>query len=1127
MALDRDQVQERLAAGNGGPRDLSGLDLSGADLSRMDLRGVDLSRADLSAADLRWAVLEGADLHSTILRRADMRWAVLRGTNLRQADLGRANLGWADVTGADLSGSDMDGANLESVDLSASVMDRPAYLGGGAAPRPRARTAAPGAPYGVPGGAATAVLPRPMPGWVPAGMTLPAVTPATVAAAVLGVLALIQAWGWLFRRSYFVDGFDLGDAGIVEIGQWANLASGIVDVAWLTVKALVAAPLMLVAVAIVLGLALLPVALLWLFGERVLGDVVRPSMRPVVVGGLFVAYTAVFVLLILPALAAIWRWASANGLPGDEGLRTVVDLFKVGGIVTRLGLVAVLAACAVPLWAAWRWACGWLVAYEPPLAWRLRYPALNAAVASARTAPVFRHHAPLTAEETRRLRVVSAAIVVVLATLLTGAGRVRALHDMCDGGDLQRLQLYFGEPPANVQGATLCQRLVAETDDAYYVFFPSQTREVTPGDLGSREPNLRVIDKGDDIQARLVSGGSDWCPTCGSPNGQEVFIAYPNQAQTEGLVTEQAANLVLLDVEPGQLGTIRLSDTTQVTLDGGPATAADLAPGVTVVAFGTPAADDPNILEAREVNALSAAVAAPGATPLPPASFSVNLADARNPVFSGNGWTSGNDLEIRLVKLAPGETPTKDTPGIPLLYSVTVAEDGSFSSPIAYREGMPTGPEYAVLAVDPASGQVVRGDWLAVPPPTETPLPTAPPALPTLEVSATPAGPPTATLSPDDPDGATATAQSGTATAEASQPTNTPFPTRALPGMAGPGAVDCDPDEFEFDSGRGFQKEMYVSFGDPQPQRHNFCPKGDVDLAFFRVKQGRWYRVSTTALAAGVDTVMAVGDLNDSTPCEPAGCWSDDRGSLTYESQIVFKALEDDVALVTVDNRGTKSGTEATYELSVVEFQPEPTATPTPVPSGTPTPTRTPTATPLALRDPYEPNDTCAAASLDWLKVRNPAPGQDPRDTGLALPATLRTASDEDHFVTPLLERGDYVLAMRPPEDRDYDLELRSHELSGSRRTCLLLVAEDFEDDDEMEEIVFHVETPTIFVVKVYVRDGSTGADPHHHYYLWLQNYGPPPTPAPPPTAVPTPTVPTPAPPPPTLTPTAVRPVLP
>ncbi len=1126
MALDRDQVQERLAAGNGGARDLSGLDLSGADLSRLDLRGVDLSRADLSAADLRWAVLEGADLRSTILRRADMRWAVLRGTNLRQADLGRANLGWADVTGADLSGSDMDGANLESVDLSVSIMDRPAHFGGGPA-RPRARAAADGPPRPVGGGAAAVAMPRPMPGWAPAGWALPDVTPAAVAAAVLGVAALLHGLGWLFRRSYFVDGFRLDEAGIVAIGQWANLQSGVTDVAWLTVKALVAAPLVLVAAAIVLGLVLLPVGLLWRFGERVLGDVVRPGMRPVVVGGLFVAYTAVFVLVILPALAATWRWVSANGLPGDEGLRTVVDLFKTGGLFTRAGILAVLAACGVPLWTAWRWWCGWLVAYQPPLEWRLRYPALNAAVAGARTAPLFRHNGPLTADEMRRLRVVGSALVLVLALLLTGAGRVRALHDMCDGGDLQRLQLFFGEPPANVQGATLCQRLVAETDDAYYVFFPSQTREVTPGDLGSREPNLRVIDKGDDIQARLVPGGSDWCPTCGNPNGQEVFIAYPNQAQTEGLVTEQAANLVLLDVEPGQLGTVRLSDTTQVTLDGGPATAADLMPGVTVVAFGAPAADDPNILEAREVNALSAAVAAPGATPLPPASFNVNLLDGRNPVFSGAGWTAGNDLEIRLVKVAPGDTPTKDTPGIPLLYSVTVADDGSFSSPIAYREGMPTGPDYAVLAIDPATGQTVRGDWLATPPPTETPLPTAPPAQPTLEVSATPEGPPTATLSPDDPDGATATAQSGTATAAAGRPTNTPFPTRELPGMAGSGAVDCDPDEFEFDSGRGFQKEMYVGFGDPQPQRHNFCPKGDIDLAFFRVKKGRWYRVSTTSLAAGVDTVMAVGDLNDSTPCEPAGCWSDDRGALTYESQIVFKALEDDVALVTVDNRGTKHGTEATYELSVVEFQPEPTPTLTPVPSGTPTPTRTPTATPLALRDPYEPNDTCAAASLDWLKVRNPAYGQDPRDESLALRATLRTATDEDHFVTQLLEPGSYVLAMRPPDDRDYDLELRSHELSGSRRTCQLLVAERFQDDDEMEEIVFQVGTPAIYVVKVYVRDGSKGGDPHHYYHLWLQNYGPPPTPRPPDTPVPTPTVPTPAPPPPTLTPTAVRPVLP
>ena len=76
----------------------------------------------------------------------------------------------------------------------------------------------------------------------------------------------------------------------------------------------------------------------------------------------------------------------------------------------------------------------------------------------------------------------------------------------------------------------------------------------------------------------------------------------------------------------------------------------------------------------------------------------------------------------------------------------------------------------------------------------------------------------------------------------------------------------------------------------------------------------------TANLAPGVDTVMSVGDLSPATVCEPAGCWNDDRAALTFESEIVFKAVEDGRAMITVDNRGSAFGTDATYDLSVAEI---------------------------------------------------------------------------------------------------------------------------------------------------------------------------------------------------------------
>jgi hypothetical protein len=1107
MALDRQEIIDRLAESEGGQRDLSGLDLSGADLSRMDLRGVNLSRADLSAADLRWAVLEGADLHSTILRRADIRWAVMRGANLRQADLGRANLGWADVSGADLSGADMDGTNVENVDLSASIMERPAYFGGPAARASRGGGMLPAvAGVGAVAVTRTGGVALARPSWVPEGITLPRVTALGVVAVMLGTLALLQVWGWLYRRAYYIDAFKLDGAGIVTFTQIANLWSGLLDVVLLTLKALLTAPLVLIALALLIALLLAPVVLLWFFGERVLADIVRPQMRPVVIGGLFVAFMVIFLLFIIPGLAQIWRWVTANGLPGDEGLQTIFTLFQIGGWITRIGLVLTLALCAVPLWVAWRWFCHWLSTYELPLEWRLRYPALNSAVTNARSARLFERNAPLTDIERRRALGSAAAIVLLLATLLTGAGAVRAYGDMCDGGDLQRLQLYFGEPPANVQTGKLCQRQVAETDDSYYVFFPSQTEETVPGDISSRVPNLSEITKNDEIQPLLVSGSSDYCPTCGgTPNGEEVVVVYPNEQTARGRVTSISGNLALLDVTADQLGTVRVSEATVVTVNGAPATAASIVPGVIIIAHGMVAPDDPRVLDARLVNVLPAGV--DGATPAPPAEFNVNMNDPRNLIFNGSQWVPASNVEVRLIRLVPGQTATADTPGVPLT-TITVGPDGTFSSPQAYREGMPTGPDYATLAVDAASGQVAQGPWLSLPPPTLTPVPTIP-SQPTSEATLTPEG------GAATPEGGEATP---TPTGESGEATNTAFPTMLLPGGAG-GAADCEKDPFEYDNTRGFQKEIYVSITEPDPQEHNFCPRGDIDLIFFQVKQGKWYKVTTSGLANGVDTVMAVGDLSNSTPCFPAGCWNDDAGALTLASEITFQAVSDATALITVDNRGTNYSTEATYQLSVVNFQPEPTPTVTMVPTATSTPTRTATATRLPARDPYEANDTCRTATESPLLM---VTIDEPKYATLA---TL-TQTDEDWYVTVTLEPGNYKLKMIPPEGQDYDMDLRLNDNTASTRRCPFFLS-DYQDGDNYEEIRWAVTQPTSYIVKVYPRPGSRSGDPSEFYSIQLTSYGPTPPPTLTPVPPPTPMTPTATPPLPISTPTAILPQLP
>ncbi len=972
MPMDREQIVARLEAGE---RDLSGLDLAGADLSRLDLRGVNLSRADMSSADLRWAVLEGADLSSSVLRQADARWAILRGANLRQADVRRANLAWSDLSGTDLLGADLDGAVLDN----ASLGDEPPRRGRAV----RRRQEGPSA------------LSR---------LSVRELSPTVLLLLGLGALLVIQGWGWLYRTFYFDTFFTAGSVtappDLVTFFDGANLVAGVVNVVLRSALAAVTLPVLVLALALVV-LAFLAVPLLLLYlGERLLGDVIRPAWRPVVAVGLFIAYFAVFILAF-PVAAFANQWVRGEGLPKGPILGDLVQLFRVGGLVAQLGLLLVVAAAVYLGWLGWRLLSYYLATHEFPTAWRLRYPALNDALVRARQSRFFARNEPLTADERRRGLMALGGGLLLLTTLMTGVGTVDAYGDMCDGGRLPRVQLYVSRAPA-VPDDQICQRLLVTSEGNYYVFFPNQTTQRNPEDVATRVVNLKVIGT-EGVDVLQATGRANSCATClnepGRVTGNEWFIYDPNLVETQGIVQSVAGPgaFTLQPDDPTMPGIVQLVSGGIVTINGLPAGPEAIVPEAQVAARGNLAGDG-TTLEALVVNVVqgSPAPVTPGpggepggvTTPVPAAQLSASLTDPMTAVVDGSAWQAGNQVVLGVgSKSDPKPAVRTPLPG----GVVTVGPDGTFSAPIQYDPQMPTGPDFLLVAQDATSGQVAATNWPWLAPPAPTSVPPTSPPQETQEVP-TPA-PATATV----------------------PVTNTPFPTGKPPGWVAPS--DCDPDEFEYDNTRPWQKEIYVGVGDANGVEHNFCPKGDVDLMYFTVKQGRSYKVETSGLAQGVDTVMAVGDLSNSTPCEPAGCWNDDAAALTFASLIEFTAVEDDVALITVSNRGSNFSTEATYELTVVEFVPTPTPTVTPLPSGTVTATPTATRTPPPFLDLCEvltgiSNDTCARACPGLPQLGVPYAG------------TLFKSGDNDWFLPNTLPAGTYKLSLTSPEDKSYALIL-------------------------------------------------------------------------------------------------------
>jgi Tfp pilus assembly protein PilN len=167
----------------------------------------------------------------------------------------------------------------------------------------------------------------------------------------------------------------------------------------------------------------------------------------------------------------------------------------------------------------------------------------------------------------------------------------------------------------------------------------------------------------------------------------------------------------------------------------------------------------------------------------------------------------------------------------------------------------------------------------------------------------------------------------------------------APPGSSSASVVAATPDlrdSFEPDDARP------SSIALSQAQLHTFYPANDIDTATFLAKSKHWYRVYTTALAPGVDTLLNV-------QAGGASFNNDDAHPGSLYSEIIFQNLGSDVmALITAYNRG-QFGSDKSYQLIVEDTVVQPTSTPTAQPTHTLIPSPTATAD---LRDIYEPDAT-------------------------------------------------------------------------------------------------------------------------------------------------------------------------
>jgi Tfp pilus assembly protein PilN len=232
----------------------------------------------------------------------------------------------------------------------------------------------------------------------------------------------------------------------------------------------------------------------------------------------------------------------------------------------------------------------------------------------------------------------------------------------------------------------------------------------------------------------------------------------------------------------------------------------------------------------------------------------------------------------------------------------------------------------------------------------------------------------TATPTPSSTPSTTPTS-SPTSTRTAS-PSATPTPSRTATPTATPNPRDFyEPDD-------STPKAIFPS----QPQPHNFFPDGDVDMEAFTAKAGRSYRVFTSDLGPGVDTVLTVY----------AGAHTyvnDDALAGTQASEVNFQNSGGDITVrIVVSNKG-QFGAAQTYTLSVNELlltaTPSPTVTPTPTVTQAPTSTATPSNTPTTTPTPTQTSTTTPSSTATPSGTPSPTATQTPmalRAAGLAAP---------------------------------------------------------------------------------------------------------------------------------------------
>jgi len=194
----------------------------------------------------------------------------------------------------------------------------------------------------------------------------------------------------------------------------------------------------------------------------------------------------------------------------------------------------------------------------------------------------------------------------------------------------------------------------------------------------------------------------------------------------------------------------------------------------------------------------------------------------------------------------------------------------------------------------------------------------------------------------------------------------TPTPAPTVPPTASPTATCTSTpdlrDPYEPDDTQA--KDIYLG----QSQLHNFYPAGDVDRVRFLAKAGRLYRVYTSDLAPGVDTLLTVR-------VGQAAYTSDDSKPGTLRSEVILQVPlgQDLEAEAEIRNRASY-GPEMTYRVAVEELIPTPTATATCTPTSWPTntPLPVPGTPPPQARGPVVPAGTEVAPGTLWASYRKP-----------------------------------------------------------------------------------------------------------------------------------------------------------